>query len=99
MSQIYNLEPPTKGKVVLHTTHGDIEIELWPKEAPKVQFGVNTSAVHVHKYPLSHKLELQLTFEHVENFKGTTRPRMFALAFVHAGSQLHHLVMNATIAC
>ena len=36
MSQVYNLEPPTKGKVVLHTTHGDIEIELWPKEAPKV---------------------------------------------------------------
>ena len=36
MSQVYNLEPPTKGKVVLHTTHGDIEVELWPKEAPKV---------------------------------------------------------------
>jgi peptidyl-prolyl cis-trans isomerase SDCCAG10 len=28
-------EPPTKGKVVLHTTIGDIDIELWPKEAPK----------------------------------------------------------------
>lgn len=36
MSQVYDLEPPTKGKVLLHTTHGDIEVELWPKEAPKV---------------------------------------------------------------
>lgn len=36
MSAIYNHEPPTKGKLVLHTTLGDIEIELWPKEAPKV---------------------------------------------------------------
>jgi len=36
MSSIYNLEPPTKGKVILKTTLGDIEIELWPKEAPKV---------------------------------------------------------------
>ena len=37
MSTVYNLEPATKGKAVLHTTHGDIEIELWPKEAPKVR--------------------------------------------------------------
>ncbi|PNH05318.1 Peptidyl-prolyl cis-trans isomerase CWC27 [Tetrabaena socialis] len=36
MSNIYNLEPPTKGKVILHTSLGDLEIELWPKEAPKV---------------------------------------------------------------
>ena len=35
MSQVYNLEPPTKGQVVLHTSHGDIEVELWPNEAPK----------------------------------------------------------------
>ncbi|CAN1217416.1 Peptidyl-prolyl cis-trans isomerase CYP57 [Linum perenne] len=35
MSSIYVLEPPTKGKVVLNTTHGPIDIELWPKEAPK----------------------------------------------------------------
>eukprot|EP00892_Ulva_mutabilis_P004873 jgi/Ulvmu1/2758/UM014_0216.1 len=35
MSQVYNLEPPTKGQVVLRTTYGDIEVELWPKEAPK----------------------------------------------------------------
>jgi len=27
--------PATKGKVVLHTTVGDLEIELWSKEAPK----------------------------------------------------------------
>uniref|UniRef100_A0A803N200 PPIase cyclophilin-type domain-containing protein n=1 Tax=Chenopodium quinoa TaxID=63459 RepID=A0A803N200_CHEQI len=35
MSTIYVLEPPTKGKVVIHTTYGPIDIELWPKEAPK----------------------------------------------------------------
>ncbi|KAL6744650.1 cyclophilin-like domain-containing protein [Haematococcus lacustris] len=35
MSNVYNLEPPTKGKVVLHTNLGDLDIELWPKEAPK----------------------------------------------------------------
>ncbi|KAK9477458.1 cyclophilin-like domain-containing protein [Lipomyces japonicus] len=29
------LEPPTTAKVVLHTTRGPIEIELWAKEAPK----------------------------------------------------------------
>ena len=32
MSNVYNLEPPTAGKVLLHTTHGDLEIELWSKE-------------------------------------------------------------------
>ncbi|EIE22031.1 cyclophilin-like protein, partial [Coccomyxa subellipsoidea C-169] len=35
MSNVYNLEPPTKGKVILKTTLGDIDIELWAKEAPK----------------------------------------------------------------
>ncbi|KAL2935392.1 Peptidyl-prolyl cis-trans isomerase CYP57 [Bienertia sinuspersici] len=35
MSTIYVLEPPTKGKVVIHTTYGPLDIELWPKEAPK----------------------------------------------------------------
>ncbi|PVU84593.1 hypothetical protein BB559_007545 [Furculomyces boomerangus] len=35
MSNIYILEPQTKGKVILKTTAGDLEIELWPKEAPK----------------------------------------------------------------
>lgn len=35
MSSIYVLEPPTRGKVVLSTSVGDIDIELWPKEAPK----------------------------------------------------------------
>eukprot|EP00743_Colponemidia_sp_Colp-15_P005017 GILK01005403.1.p1 GENE.GILK01005403.1~~GILK01005403.1.p1 ORF type:complete len:549 (+),score=127.10 GILK01005403.1:51-1697(+) len=35
MSNIYVTEPPTKGKVILKTTHGDIDIELWPKETPK----------------------------------------------------------------
>lgn len=35
MSNIYALEPHTTGKVILHTTSGDIEIELWGKEAPR----------------------------------------------------------------
>ncbi|KAI9219084.1 cyclophilin-like domain-containing protein [Blastocladiella britannica] len=34
MSQAYILEPATRGKVVLHTTKGAIDIELWPKECP-----------------------------------------------------------------
>jgi hypothetical protein len=38
MSNIYNTEPPTKGKVVLVTSHGDVDVELWAKEAPKVLF-------------------------------------------------------------
>ncbi|BFZ17118.1 hypothetical protein BsWGS_20161 [Bradybaena similaris] len=35
MSNIYIHEPPTKGKVLLVTSVGDIDIELWSKEAPK----------------------------------------------------------------
>ncbi|KAJ1559096.1 hypothetical protein HK405_012027, partial [Cladochytrium tenue] len=35
MSYAYQTEPPTKGKVILKTSYGDIEVELWPKEAPK----------------------------------------------------------------
>ncbi|TIA90414.1 hypothetical protein E3P99_01596 [Wallemia hederae] len=35
MSSIYNLEPYTNGKVLLQTTVGDIEMELWGKECPK----------------------------------------------------------------
>jgi peptidyl-prolyl cis-trans isomerase SDCCAG10 len=34
MSNIYHTEPPTSGKVLVKTTYGDIDIELWPKEAP-----------------------------------------------------------------
>ncbi|KAF6199219.1 hypothetical protein GE061_007244 [Apolygus lucorum] len=34
MSNIYILEPPTKGKVLLKTTLGDLDVELWSKEAP-----------------------------------------------------------------
>jgi len=35
MSNIYIQEPPTNGKVLLITTFGEIDIELWSKEAPK----------------------------------------------------------------
>jgi peptidyl-prolyl cis-trans isomerase SDCCAG10 len=34
MSSLYITEPPTHGKVMLQTTKGDIEIELWSKECP-----------------------------------------------------------------
>ncbi|XP_046484227.1 spliceosome-associated protein CWC27 homolog [Neodiprion pinetum] len=35
MSNIYIQEPPTTGKVILQTTVGEIDLELWTKEAPK----------------------------------------------------------------
>eukprot|EP00740_Mantoniella_antarctica_P007315 CAMPEP_0181351108 /NCGR_PEP_ID=MMETSP1106-20121128/1616_1 /TAXON_ID=81844 /ORGANISM="Mantoniella antarctica, Strain SL-175" /LENGTH=312 /DNA_ID=CAMNT_0023463611 /DNA_START=149 /DNA_END=1084 /DNA_ORIENTATION=+ len=34
MSAVYQLEPPTEGKVLLTTSHGEIELELWAKQAP-----------------------------------------------------------------
>ncbi|KAK8797383.1 hypothetical protein WA158_004591 [Blastocystis sp. Blastoise] len=34
MAYIYNLEPFTEGKVILHTDKGDVTIELWPKQSP-----------------------------------------------------------------
>ncbi|KAK8949654.1 hypothetical protein KSP39_PZI005877 [Platanthera zijinensis] len=33
---VYVLEPQTKGKVVINMSIGPLDIELWPKEAPKV---------------------------------------------------------------
>ncbi|XP_013114732.1 spliceosome-associated protein CWC27 homolog [Stomoxys calcitrans] len=35
MSNIYIQEPPTLGKVLLRTTVGDIDVELWSRECPK----------------------------------------------------------------
>ena len=35
MASIYSTEPPTSGKVILKTNYGNIDIELWTKEAPK----------------------------------------------------------------
>ena len=35
MSKIYHTEPPTSGKVILETTYGELELELWTREAPK----------------------------------------------------------------
>eukprot|EP01038_Epipyxis_sp_PR26KG_P007310 gene7310-9958_t len=34
MSAIYHTEPATQGKVLVKTSCGDIDVELWPKEAP-----------------------------------------------------------------
>lgn len=35
MSNVYNLEPPVSGKVIVKTTYGDIEFSLFAKESPK----------------------------------------------------------------
>ncbi len=35
MSEVYVREPPTKGKVVIHTSKGDLDVELWANECPK----------------------------------------------------------------
>ena len=35
MSNIYINEPPTSGKVLLVTSLGEIDVELWAKETPK----------------------------------------------------------------
>ena len=34
MSEVYHTEPATSGKVLLKTSYGDIDVELWSKEAP-----------------------------------------------------------------
>jgi peptidyl-prolyl cis-trans isomerase SDCCAG10 len=34
MSQVYSTEPATTGRVVVDTTHGPIDIDLWCKECP-----------------------------------------------------------------
>ncbi|ROT43306.1 cyclophilin-like protein [Sodiomyces alkalinus F11] len=34
MSAIYNLEPQPTGSVILHTTQGDLAVELWAKQTP-----------------------------------------------------------------
>lgn len=35
MASTYSTEPPTSGKVILKTNYGNIDIELWTKEAPR----------------------------------------------------------------
>ncbi|WVN91022.1 uncharacterized protein L203_106269 [Cryptococcus depauperatus CBS 7841] len=35
MSNLYATEPATNGKVIIETTAGEIEVELWGKETPK----------------------------------------------------------------
>ncbi|EPT30633.1 peptidyl-prolyl cis-trans isomerase [Toxoplasma gondii TgCatPRC2] len=34
MSEVYVHEPSTRGKVVLHTSLGDLDVELWARECP-----------------------------------------------------------------
>jgi peptidyl-prolyl cis-trans isomerase SDCCAG10 len=34
MSSVYSSDPATRGKVILHTSAGDLELELWSKESP-----------------------------------------------------------------
>ncbi|CAN8069393.1 unnamed protein product [Agarophyton chilense] len=35
MSSVYNLEPPTQGRVTLHTTHGPLDVRLWSSQTPQ----------------------------------------------------------------
>ena len=35
MSSVYELEPPTQGRVQLRTCAGPLDVELWPREAPR----------------------------------------------------------------
>lgn len=35
MASQYVTEPPTTGKLLLRTSKGEIEVELWAKEAPR----------------------------------------------------------------
>ncbi len=35
MSNVYQNEPPTSGKVILFNNSGNIDIELWTKETPR----------------------------------------------------------------
>ncbi|KAI5841769.1 cyclophilin-like domain-containing protein [Morchella snyderi] len=34
MASAYNLEPQTNAKVILHTSHGDLDLELWATQTP-----------------------------------------------------------------
>jgi peptidyl-prolyl cis-trans isomerase SDCCAG10 len=34
MSSSYSTEPPTRGKIILHTTFGPLDVEFWPQQAP-----------------------------------------------------------------
>eukprot|EP01083_Nonionella_stella_P039795 108249_1 len=36
MSQVYSTEPQTTGRIILNTTSGPIDINLWCKECPTV---------------------------------------------------------------
>eukprot|EP00177_Eucheuma_denticulatum_P001626 GFKZ01002923.1.p1 GENE.GFKZ01002923.1~~GFKZ01002923.1.p1 ORF type:complete len:460 (-),score=58.93 GFKZ01002923.1:428-1744(-) len=35
MSAIYDLEPPTSGRVLFTTSHGPLDLHLWPQESPQ----------------------------------------------------------------
>lgn len=35
MSAIYDLEPPTSGRVLFTTSHGPLDLHLWPHESPQ----------------------------------------------------------------
>ncbi|CDR94069.1 peptidyl-prolyl cis-trans isomerase, cyclophilin-type family protein, putative [Babesia bigemina] len=35
MSEVYCLEPPCRGRVILHTSEGELDIRLWSSQCPK----------------------------------------------------------------
>ena len=49
MSNIYVQEPPCEGKICLETTVGDIDIELWSKECPKVKGILSNKMINLKK--------------------------------------------------
>ena len=57
MSQMYIMEPPTNGKIVLRTSAGDIDIELW------VSFlSIYNSHFHLLLSQKKHLLQLETLF-------------------------------------
>ncbi|OQS03624.1 peptidyl-prolyl isomerase CWC27 [Thraustotheca clavata] len=57
MSSIYITEPDTEGKVLMRTSFGEIDIELWPKQAPKaVRNFIQLALEHYYDNTLFHRL-------------------------------------------
>ena len=56
MSDIYVQEPPCEGKVCFETTVGEIDIELWSRECPKV----GMDRLLLSRFKESHNLRLNL---------------------------------------
>ncbi|KDO26377.1 hypothetical protein SPRG_08180 [Saprolegnia parasitica CBS 223.65] len=57
MSNIYITEPDTEGKVLMRTSFGDIDIEFWPKQAPKaVRNFIQLAMEHYYDNTIFHRI-------------------------------------------